>query len=83
MLYTENSSMHHYVGFLQIGSHIQDLRFHGSLYKISASCWHWHFIMLRVASYSNCKQFLVYIVCQLWMQVRKCSSSSVALRTAL
>ena len=61
--YTENSSMHHHVGFSKIGSHISKTsRFCGSLYEISVSCWRWHFIMLYAGSYSSCKQFLVYYV---------------------
>ena len=34
------------------------LRFYVSLYKISESCWCWHYIMFCVGSYNNCKQFL-------------------------
>ena len=44
MLYTENPTMCHYVGFSNIGFLISKIsRFHGSLYEISASCLHWHF----------------------------------------
>ena len=50
------------LGFRKSG-HIYP-RFFGSLYKISVSSWHCHFIMLCVESYSNCKRFLVSCECE-------------------
>ena len=79
MLYAENSSMHHYIEFLKTRSHISKIsRFHGNLYEISMSCWYPHFIMLRVRSYSNCKQFIVYCVSVVAMRVQRCSSSELS-----